>query len=91
MHSEKISPKRKVLEREILFLQILDHPNIFGFVDAFITDSIPKQVGLYMEYCEFGTAHEFIGRYLRTKEEPFWKFGRQKLSPSPLSGTYSIP
>lgn len=62
---KKIPANYEELRREILFLQVLDHPNIVGFVDAFITErSFFNKVGLFTEYCEFGTVQDLIMRYL---------------------------
>ena len=54
---------KEILEREILLLQVLRHPNIVGFVDAFITDHQPVQLGLYMEYCDLGSLQDLLDRY----------------------------
>ena len=53
-----------VLEREILLLQVLKHPNVVEFVDACITDnSIPRQMSLYIEYYDVGSLDKIIRGY----------------------------
>lgn len=55
--------ENEVLEREILFLQVLRHPNIVNYVDAFITEKRPIQLGLYMEFCDCGSLQDLIEKY----------------------------
>lgn len=55
------------LEREILLLEVLQHPNIMGFADAYI---VPRHMSLYMEYCDLGSLHTMIVRYLHHQQPP---------------------
>lgn len=57
-----------ILEREILLLQVLKHPNVVEFVAACITDTVPRQMSLYMEYYDVGSLHKIIGRYRNHSE-----------------------
>lgn len=52
-----------MLEREILLLEVLRHQSVVGFVDACITDTVPRQMSLYMEYCDLGSLQKMIKRY----------------------------
>lgn len=61
---KRIPPTTQMLEREILFLQVLNHPNIVGYRDAFITNDIPKSMGLYLEYCDGGSLADLINKYV---------------------------
>ena len=54
---------QKYLRREIHLLHHLKHPNIVEFVDAFITPR-PREACLYMEYCELGSLHGLVSRYV---------------------------
>lgn len=70
------------LEREILFLQVLRHPNIVNYVDAFITEQRPKELGLYMEFCDCGSLQDLINKYVSyNKEHPPPPNGPQELIP----------
>lgn len=60
---KRIPAETGVLEREVLLLQVLKHPNIVGYCDAFITSEIPRQIGLFVEYYEGGTLRDLIGKY----------------------------
>lgn len=63
---QKKIPFSQDLEREILVLQVLRHPYVVGFVDAFITnDTFPPQLSLYMEYCDLGSMQDLIKRYVK--------------------------
>lgn len=55
----------ETLEREILFLQVLKHPNVVNYVDAFISETIPKQLGLYMEFCDGGSLQDLLDKYVK--------------------------
>ncbi|MCJ1246408.1 hypothetical protein MMC30_003615 [Trapelia coarctata] len=59
---KKIDGTNKVLRREVHLLHHLKHPNIVEFVDAFITPK-PREVSLYMEYCDLGSLGGLINRY----------------------------
>lgn len=61
---KRIPPSDRELEREILFLQVLKHPNIVSYRDAFITDDIPKKIGLYLEYCSGGSLADLMDKYI---------------------------
>lgn len=54
----------ETLEREILFLQALRHPNIVKYIDAFITEDTPKELGLYMEFCDCGSLQDLLDKYV---------------------------
>lgn len=56
-----------MLEREILLLQVLDHPNVVKFVDACITETIPQQMTLYVEYYNMGGLDKMMRRYMAHK------------------------
>lgn len=56
--------ENEVLEREILFLQVLKHPNIVKYVDAFISEGIPRGMGLYMEFCDGGSLQDLLNKYV---------------------------
>lgn len=72
----------KTLEREILFLQVLRHPNIVNYVDAFITEQRPKELGLYMEFCDCGSLQDLINKYVSyNKEHPPPPNGSPELIP----------
>ncbi len=62
---KRIPTHRPMLQREILLLQVLRHPNVVGFVDACITDAIPQQMSLYMEYCDLGSLQGLIRKYMK--------------------------
>lgn len=51
--------------REILFLNVLKHPNIITYIDAYIplgrSNTGPS---LYLEYCELGTLQDLIMAYV---------------------------
>lgn len=53
-----------ILEREILLLQVLKHPNVVRFVDACITETIPRQMTLYVEYYNVGGLDKMMKRYM---------------------------
>lgn len=61
---KRIPPSGRELEREILFLQVLKHPNIVSYRDAFITNDIPKKIGLYLEYCSGGSLADLMDKYI---------------------------
>lgn len=63
VHKKIPSQHKSVLEREILLLQVLRHPNIVGYVDAFITEHHPVRLGLYMEYCDLGSLQNLLDSY----------------------------
>ena len=52
-----------MLEREILLLEALRHTNIVKFVQACITDTVPRQMTLYMYYYDLGSLNKMIKRY----------------------------
>ena len=51
-----------MLEREILLLHVLQHLNIVRYVDACITDTIPRQMTLYVEYYNVGGLDKLMKR-----------------------------
>ncbi|MCJ1432665.1 hypothetical protein MMC27_002022 [Xylographa pallens] len=59
---KKIDGKEKYLRREIHVLHHLKHPNIIGFVTAFITPP-PRQASLYVEFCDLGSLDGIIEKY----------------------------
>lgn len=51
--------------REILFLNVLKHPNIITYIDAYIPlGRSSTGPSLYLEYCELGTLQDLIKTYL---------------------------
>lgn len=58
-----------MLERELLLLEVLKHPHVVEFVDACITDNIPRQMTMYMEYYDVGSLQHIILRYLSHNEK----------------------
>ena len=56
-------------EREILFLNVLKHPNIIRYIDAYIPHGPHEGASLYVEYCELGTLQGLIERYLARNEK----------------------
>ena len=56
------------LEREILFLQVLRHQNIVEYLDAYITNDIPKELGLFMEFCDCGSLQDLLEKYVSHNE-----------------------
>ena len=56
-------------EREILFLNVLRHPNIINYIDAYLPRALSNQsASLYLEYCELGTLHDLIKKYVEHNE-----------------------
>ena len=58
---KKIDGQEKYLRREVHLLHHLNHPNVVGFVTAFITPP-PRQVSLYMEFYDLGSLDGVINR-----------------------------
>ncbi|KAL8697200.1 MAG: hypothetical protein Q9224_002432 [Gallowayella concinna] len=60
-----IDPNSKILLRELLLLQVLDHPNIVRYVDAFIDKSVwfYHTASLYLQYCNLKTAQDVLNKY----------------------------
>lgn len=81
-----------MLQREILMLQVLRHQNVVGYVDACITDGVPRQMSLYMEYCDLGSLQKLIKRYLQNDEYIPAELccGCQQQSPSRVSAPESF-
>lgn len=60
--------EHETMEREILFLQVLRHPNVVNYVDAFITVDRPSELGLYMEFCDCGSLQDLLDKYISHNE-----------------------
>lgn len=83
-------PDSSMLEREILLLEVLRHPNVVGFVDACITDTVPRQMSLYMEYCDLGSLQKMIKRYTNHNANRLATPGRQQQQQQPPT-CFSVP
>ncbi|KAL8825277.1 MAG: hypothetical protein Q9170_007857 [Blastenia crenularia] len=68
---KKFNPENKVLLRELLLLQALDHRNVIRFVDGFIDKSAwSHHIGsLYMEFCNLKTAQDLLNKYHKRNAE----------------------
>ncbi|KAL8946459.1 MAG: hypothetical protein Q9222_007151 [Ikaeria aurantiellina] len=62
---KQIDASSKTLLRELLLLQVLSHPNIVRYVEAFIDKSAWHfhTASLYMEYCTLGNAQRLLEKY----------------------------
>lgn len=66
---KKIPADQPSLAREIALLQVLKHPNIVQYHDAYITRSIPPEIGLFMEYYEKGSIRKLVENYAIHNQE----------------------
>ncbi len=69
---KKLPSAYRESEREILFLNVLKHPDIITYIDAYIPlGRSHAGASLYMEYCELGTLQDLIEKYLkRNRQNP---------------------
>ncbi|KAL8662042.1 MAG: hypothetical protein Q9168_008314 [Polycauliona sp. 1 TL-2023] len=66
-----IDPRSPQLVRELLLLQVLNHPNIIRYVDAFIDKSSwhHHRASVYLEYCPFKSAQDLLDRYHKKNQQ----------------------
>ncbi|KAL8815985.1 MAG: hypothetical protein Q9223_004943, partial [Gallowayella weberi] len=59
-----IDPNSNVLLRELLLLQVLDHPNIIRYIDAFIDRSVwfHHTGSVYLQYCNLKSARDVLDK-----------------------------
>ena len=63
-HKKMLPNDDQETEREILFLNVLKHPNIINYIDAYLPRAPSnKSASLYLEYCELGTLDDLIKKY----------------------------
>ncbi|KAL8686529.1 MAG: hypothetical protein Q9218_007040 [Villophora microphyllina] len=60
-----LDPNNRVLLRELILLQVLDHPNIIKYVDGFLDTSswYRHEASIYIEYCNLGNAQHLLNKY----------------------------
>ena len=67
---KKLPADIKESEREILFLNVLRHPNIIEYIDACIPRApYIESASLYIEFCELGTLQDLIEKYVHRNEQ----------------------
>lgn len=76
---KSIDPTLPALVRELLLIQVLDHPNIIRYKDAFVDKSAwnHHRASLYMEFCCLGSAKDLLEKYHKRnkgKEEERWVY-----------------
>ena len=67
---KRVNPSINILVREILLLQILNHPNIVKFVDGFYDRTAWNfhKAAVYLRYCDLGNAQSLIKTYHERNE-----------------------
>ncbi|KAI4137015.1 MAG: hypothetical protein L6R39_007512 [Caloplaca ligustica] len=62
---KQFDPTHKILLRELLLLQALDHPNVIKYVDGFIDKSAWNHhtACLYLDFCNLKTAQDLLEKY----------------------------
>ncbi|KAL9600176.1 MAG: hypothetical protein Q9219_003319 [cf. Caloplaca sp. 3 TL-2023] len=62
---KQIDPTHPIILREMLLLQVLEHPNIIKFADGFIDKSAWNHhtASFYMEFCSLKTAQDLLEKY----------------------------
>ena len=64
---KQIDPTNNILLREMLLLQVLDHPNVIKYYDGFIDKCAWNHhtASFYMEFCNLKSAQDLLDKYYR--------------------------